>query len=102
MFICTCHKLTLAGGRIVQRGDKVPEAAEWPENIRRANLRLGYIAKDPDYKAPAVSLAAAGAPPVSQPVAVTAALATASSETTDEAPTAENRNGYKKKNLNRR
>lgn len=89
--------MTLAGGRIVVKGDKVPEAAEWPENIRRANLRLGYIAKDPEYKAPAASLAAAGAPPVS-PVAVTAALAAAASETTDEAPTAENRNGYKKKN----
>lgn len=48
MFVCGWDTLKLKGGRIARRGDPVPEAAEWDESIRRANLRIGSIILVPD------------------------------------------------------
>lgn len=57
MYICTCHKLTLSDGSVARYGEKVPEAAKWSESVRRANLRLGYITHESDFKAPATTTA---------------------------------------------
>jgi hypothetical protein len=52
MYVCDCHSLKLSGGRIARKGDLVPEALLWPENIRRANISLGFIKLVPDEESP--------------------------------------------------
>lgn len=48
MYVCDCAFLNLKDGRVAYKGDPVDEVETWPENIRRANLRLGYIKKVED------------------------------------------------------
>lgn len=49
-YICDCQSLKLKNGKTAKFGDPVPEASDWPENIIRSNLRLGYIREDKPAK----------------------------------------------------
>jgi hypothetical protein len=42
-YVCAQRELKLDSGRIAKFGEPVPEADDWPEGIRRANIRMGHI-----------------------------------------------------------
>src|SRR4029077_12501800 len=65
-YICDCFELKLANGRIAKKGDLVPEADGWAENIRRSNLRMGYIKEvKPAGKHPGAVAISVPPPPLS-------------------------------------
>jgi hypothetical protein len=44
--------MTLDGGKIATRGDALPMADKWPEDVRRSYLRLGFIREVKDGTVP--------------------------------------------------
>ena len=76
MYICSTHSLKLKGGRVALRGEPVPEAMEWPENVRRANVNMGFITLAPEAAKPSahpvdasISYAAKAPRPTPKPAA---------------------------------
>lgn len=67
MFICSCDTMQLSGGKRLKRGDPVPEAANWPADILRSHLRLGYLVETDKAAASYVQIDVGTRPPSAVP-----------------------------------
>ena len=63
MYICNVPMLRLKD-RTVKRGDPVPEADTWPENIRRSNIRMGCIVLKAEATSADMNMASTGGHPI--------------------------------------
>lgn len=63
MYICGWDSLKLSGGRVVRKGDPVPEAKSWAEHIIRSNLRLGALIEVPDSPSEGATVLTGGSSP---------------------------------------
>jgi hypothetical protein len=48
MYVCQKGELKLKSGQVVRRGQVVPDAENWPENILHFHIRTGILRKIAD------------------------------------------------------